>query len=69
MRFIWTTLEFRMCLCSNEPRMIRKLNHLYDMTIRGQTGEHHTVICQDFSVIIIYFITMSVTLVDMICAI
>jgi|GEM_PF-4843201 hypothetical protein len=45
MCFIWSGLEFRMCLSSDEPRMIRNLDHLNDMTVRRETNQFHTIIC------------------------
>ena len=69
MCLVWTALKLRMCLCSDEPRVIRKLNHFYDMSVRRQTGQEHAVISKNLSVIVVYFIAMSVTLVDVIGAI
>ena len=45
MCFIWSGFEFRMRLSSDEPRMIRNLDHLNDVTVRRETNQFHTIIC------------------------
>lgn len=69
MCLVRTALKLRMCLCPDEPRVIRKLDHFNDMSVRRQTRQEHAVIRQNLSVIVVYLITMSVTLVDVIGAI
>ena len=66
MCLVRTALKLRVCLCADEPRMIRKFDHFYDMSVWRQTGQEHAVIRQNLSVIVVYLITMSVTLVDVI---
>ena len=66
MCLVRTALKLRMCLCSDKPRVIRKFDHFYDMSVRRQTRQEHAVIRQNLSVIVVYLITMSVTLVDVV---
>ena len=57
-------LKLRMRLCADEERVIRKFYHFHDTSIRRNTGEHHAVFCEHFAVIVVKFITMTMTLLD-----
>ena len=66
---IWSGFQFRVCLGGDEEWMIFDLDHFYNSAIRRQTGKSKTMVSQDLAVIIIDFITMSVTFCDLICTI
>ena len=51
-----------MSLGRDEPRMIWNLYHLYDSSVRRNTGENHAVFGQCFPEIVVYFIAVAVTL-------
>ena len=57
--------EFRMSLGSFVERMILDLDHLYDMSIRGSSGDRHTFCSKLFTECVVDFITMSVTFLDL----
>ena len=56
--------EFRMGLGSYIERMPCDLDHLYDMIIRGSSYDIHSLLLKFFTECIVYFITMSVALMD-----
>ena len=58
-----------MCLDPHIERVIRELDHLNDMSVRGLSGEHHAVRCKVITVVIVDLKTMSVALVDHICSV
>ena len=64
MRTVRAGLQFRMSLCSDEERVIRKFYHFHDTSIRRNTGEHHAVFCEHFAVIVVKFITMTMTFMN-----
>ena len=53
-----------MCLDPHIERVIRELDHLNDMSVRGLSGEHHAVRCKVITVVIVDLKTMSVALVN-----
>ena len=56
--------EFRMGLSSYIERVPCDLDHLYDMVIRGSSYDIHSLLLKFFTECIVYFITMSVALMD-----
>ena len=56
--------EFRMSLCSFVKRMILDLDHLYDVSVRRSTCNRHTFCGKFFTICIVDFVTMSVTLLN-----
>ena len=65
-RAVRSGFQFRMSLRSDKERMLFQFHHLYDTPVRRKTGEGQTVIGQSFPVIIIYFIAVSVPLLNVI---
>lgn len=59
---VWTGLQFRMRLRGDEPWMLRKLDHLDDSSVRGSSAKLHTVLKESGTVIVVYFITMTMAL-------
>ena len=47
--------------------MIRELDHLNDMTVRGLTGDHHAMGCKIIAVMVVDLKAVSVTLIDQFC--
>ena len=69
---MWTVrpgFELRMCLCRNEPRMGRDLDHLDDAAVRRESAQRHPVFLQDVAVIVVYFIAVAVAFADLSCAV
>lgn len=65
---MWTVrsgFEFRMSLCCKEPRVIRNFNHLNDSSIRGGTAEFHAALGKCCTEIIVDFVTVTVSLMDL----
>ena len=61
--------QLRVCLGCDEEWVILQLDHLYDTSIRGQTGENHAMAGQDRTEIIIDLVPMAVTFMDQFLAI
>ena len=65
---MWTVrsgFEFWMSLCCKEPRVIRNFNHLNDSSIRGGTAEFHAALGKCCTEIIVDFVTVTVSLMDL----
>ena len=58
-----------MCLDPHIERVIRELDHLNDMTVRGLTGDHHAMGCKIIAVMVVDLKAVSVTLIDQFCSI
>ena len=69
MRTVRSGFQLRMCLSGNEPWMRRDFYHLYDPAVRRKSAQRHSVCFQYFTVIVIYFIAVTVTFMDLFCAI
>ena len=54
-----------MSLCCKEPRVIRNFNHLNDSSIRGGTAEFHAALGKCCTEIIVDFVTVTVSLMDL----
>ena len=54
-----------MSLGGYKIRMIRKLYHLHYPSVRRHPGQYHSVLCQDLSVIIVDFISVTVPFRDL----
>lgn len=51
-----------MCLTCDEPRVILELYHFNYMLVRGESAYVHTVFLKQVSVIVVYLVTVTVTL-------
>ena len=69
MRPVGPGFQFRVGLCGYEPGMAGKFDHLHDTAVRRKTGELQSVLLQHTAIVIVYFIAMSVTLIDRLCVI
>ena len=65
MRPVRPGFQLRVRLGGDEPRMGWDLDHLHDAAVRGEPAERHAVFFQHFTVIIVYFIAVAVTLADL----
>ena len=48
-----------MCLCGDEPRMFR---NFYNSSVRRSSAKFHAMLGESGTIIIVYFITMTMTL-------
>ena len=64
MRFIGSRFEFRMELHSDEVIVIRNLNRFDDVAVVVSAGDLHSMIGDDLTVIVIEFISVTVTFKD-----
>lgn len=64
MRMIRTGFEFRMSLSCNEERMRRDFNPLNNMLIRRESNRNKSSLPESLTIIVIDFITMTMTLGD-----
>ena len=61
MRSVWSGFQLRMRLSCDKPWMRRDLNHLYNTAVRWKSAKRHSVFFKNFTVVIVYFITMTMT--------
>ena len=64
MRSVRTGFKLRMRLGGNEERMRRQLAHFHDPSIRGDTGKPQSAFHEDGTVVVVYFIAVSVSFVN-----
>ena len=66
MGFCGTGLEFRMELAAQEPGMLalRQFHNFYQAVVRRNTTQHQTVFCQNFTVLVVKFITVTVAFIN-----
>ena len=62
-------LELGVSLGGYEERMLRKLAHLHDTSVRGQTGQTKTVFGEDGTIIVVNLITMTMSLGDILLSV
>ena len=63
-RAVGPGFQLRMALGSDKERMVRKLDHLNDPSVRRNSGEQHAVVTQYLTVIVIYLVAVTVALMD-----
>ena len=51
-----------MCLACDKPRVILELYHFNNMLVGGESAYVHTVFLKQVSVIVVYLVTVTVTL-------
>ena len=66
---VGAALELRVELAGNKPRMLRNYNHLDDTSIWGESGKHHSIFLKYFTVIVINFVTVTMSFLDLFAAI
>ena len=62
---VWSGFELRMSLCCKEPWVIRDLDHLNDSSVWGGAAEFHAALSECCAEIIVDFITMTMSLMDL----
>ena len=61
MRLQWLRFEFRVELAAQEPRMVRQLGNLHEVSVRRIAGEFHAVAADDFFIFPVELIAMAVS--------
>ena len=64
MRSVRSGLELWMSLCSNEPWMVGNLDHFHNPSIRRKTTEVQSFFSQCIAVIVVDFVTVTMSFVD-----
>ena len=64
MRSVRAGLELRMRLGRNEEWMGWQLAHFHDPSVRGDTGKPQSAFHENGTVVVVYFIAVSVSFVD-----
>ena len=62
-------LELGVSLGGYEERMLGKLAHLHDTSVRGQSGQTQTVFSEDGTVIVVDLVTMTMSLGDILLSV
>ncbi len=62
-------LELGVELTGDEPRVIGQLDHLHQTVVRGRTRHGQSVLLEKLSIFVIHFVTMSMTLFDLLIVI
>jgi hypothetical protein len=65
-RVHWARLEFGVKLTAKEPRMVRKLYHLNQGTVRGQSAAAHAVLLESIPVGVVDLVAVPMTFADLI---
>lgn len=69
MRILNRTLVFRVILYTNEPRMVLQFNDLYQIGLGIDSDRFQARLAELFNVIVVEFVTMTVTLYNLCLAI
>ena len=62
-------LELGVSLGGYEERMLGKLAHLHDTSVRRQSGQTQTVLGEDGTIIVVNLITMTMSLGDILLSV
>ena len=63
-RFVGAAFEFGMELYADEMPVIRQFHRFYDAPVRRSATQHHAVLGDDFTVIVVKFIAVAMALVN-----